>query len=180
MIGWIALAFSIAIIYTSYVVAYTYYSPAGILVVTTLALLIAGLGIVEGLVGHRSSTEQIALARKFFSSLDPLSRHFPLIFGAAFIAVAADVILTLFGLANFGVMIERNRAVATLLANGGIVTWLGLQFAPLGVAGSAFLVFRKPSIRLSVASYVIATAVYAVYVVINNLLVLARLGIILG
>lgn len=118
---------------------------------------------------------EVQRARKFFLGLERINRHFSFIFAVAVLSVTADVILTLLGLERFGPGIERNRAVAALIADGAIATWLGLQYAPLGIAGSAFLVSRRASIRVTISAYVLATLVYALLVVVNNLLTLARL-----
>lgn len=171
--GWGVLALSIAVIYNAYVVVYTYYSPFGVLLVTAMAGLVVVLGAIEFIMGGRGTTSEGF--RQFSNFVNLINRYFPLSFAVAVSAVVIDIALTLFGLANFGLDLERNQAVASLLRNGSTLTWLSLQLAPLAIAGSAYMVFKKSSIRVAINFYVIATAGYAIYVAANNALVLAQL-----
>ncbi len=166
------LGIVLVLFYTTFVTARTYYNPSA----TLLIIILGGFIAVGGLLAARY--------RNFGSSiffLNPLMSKmrgvFPVLFLFTILALAADVILTLYAVSHFGFGVEANHVVASLIRNGDLPAWLGQQFAPALITGMLFGVFRNIYLRTMAAFFTLGTLGYAVATVVNDVLVVYSLSI---
>lgn len=168
---WTALGASIILFYVTFLTARTYYNPSVTLIIIVLGAFIAVGGIVlsrlpRGDAGRVMSAPLLESVRGLFAPLLAL----------ALAVISADVFLTLYAVAHFGVSVEANRAVAALIRRGEVATWLGQQYTPTLLAGAVFGLARNVYARTILTFFVMGLLVYASTTVMHDAYVVYQLS----
>ncbi|MBI4258209.1 MAG: hypothetical protein HY619_04565 [Thaumarchaeota archaeon] len=166
----VGLGAAIILFYTTFVTARTYYNPAATALIIFLGAFIAFSGYLSSRLSQ--SSDKSLLGKGLLAKVRNL---FPIIFAATLLVVSADVIITLNAISTYGIGIESNRVVATLIQRGALFDWLGQQFTPVAIAAILFALIRNLHVRTTIAFYTVGTLGYATATVMNNLFVLYNL-----
>lgn len=168
----VGLGIVIVLFYTTFVTARTYYNESATILIVVLGAIISVGGLLASRYrGYGSSA--------FFASplISKVRGGFPLLFSLTIVALTADVILTLYAVENFGLEVEANQVVASLIRRGDLAAWLGQQFGPALITCILFALFRNIFLRTMATFFTLGTLGYAVATVLNNALVVFNLSI---
>ncbi len=166
----VGLGIALVLFYTTYVTARTYYNPSATLLIVILGAFISVGGLLAS--RHRGGGGALFL----HPLVSKMRGGFPILFLLTILALAADVVLTLYAVSNFGVEVEANQVVSSLIRKGDLPAWLGQQFAPALITGILFALFRNIYVRTMVAFFTLGTLGYAVATVLNDVLVIYDLS----
>ncbi len=168
----VGLGIGLVLFYTTFVTARTYYNPSATLLIIILGAFISVGGLLASKYRDRGS------GALFLNPLVSKMRGgFPILFFVTILALAADVILTLYAVSSFGYEVEANQVVASLIRKGDLPAWLGQQFAPALITGILFALFRNIYLRTMAVFFTVGTLGYAVATVLNDVLVVYELSV---
>lgn len=166
----VGLGIVLVLFYTTFVTARTYYNPSATILIVILGAFIS----VGGLLASRRRD----YGNSVFASplISKVRARFPLLFSLTILALTADVILTLYAVSSFGLEVEANQVVASLIRRGDLASWLGQQFAPALITSVLFALFRNIYLRTMAAFFTLGTLGYAFATVLNDILVVYSLS----
>jgi hypothetical protein len=168
----VGLGIALVLFYVTFVTARTYYNPSA-----TLLIILLGAFISVG--GLLNSMKHDAGNRVFSTNplISKVRRLFPALFLLTVAALSVDVIVTLYAVSSFGLGVETNKVVASLISRGDLLAWLGQQFAPALITGILFWLSRNIYVRSMAAFFMLGTLGYAAATVLNDALVVYDLSI---
>lgn len=168
----VGLGLVLVLFYTTFVTAKTYYNPSATLLIIILGAFISIGGLIAS--RHHDGGGSVFFLNPLISKV---RSGFPILFLLTILALSADVILTLYAVSSFGLQVEANQVVASLIRRGDLPAWLGQQFAPALITGILFALFRNIYLRTMVTFFTLGTLGYAVATVLNDVLVVYDLSV---
>jgi len=111
-----------------------------------------------------------------FPAMSRAVARFPLLLASALAVISADVATTLIGVWRFGLDVEANRIVMSLLRGGAALEWLGQYFSPTIISGLLFALINNAYVRVLITFFMLGTLIYTTWAVANNILVIVSLA----